>query len=116
VIRSDAKNIALASPPKRPFNCGDAVDAVGGDPGERHGSGYGPLDHANRQGRLGCEGRFLRHMRRLHAGWIVRPRLRQIKRPVDEGMAMPRDITGENADLAVRDLARRAGILPGYAA
>ncbi len=62
MIGSDAKNIALASPAKRPFNCANALDAIGGDKGERHRSGNGPFDHANHQGRLGCEGRFLRNM------------------------------------------------------
>ena len=104
VIGGDAKNIALAGPAQRPFNPGNAVDAIGGNKGKRHSRGDGPLDHGNCQGRLGCEGRFLRDMRRLHAGRIVRPSLRQIKRPVDEGMAVPRDITGKHADLAVRDL------------
>ena len=55
-------------------------------------------------------------MRRLHARRIVRPRFWQIKRPVDEGVTVPRDIAGEDTDLAVRDLARRAGILPANAA
>ena len=116
VIGSDAKNIALACSSKRPFNCANAVNAIGGNKGERHGRGNGLFDHANRQGRLGCEGRFLRNMRSPHAGRIVCPRLRQIKRPVDEGMAVRRNITGKYADLAVRDLACRTGILPRNAA
>jgi hypothetical protein len=35
---------------------------------------------------------------------------------IDEGVAARRDIAGENADLAVGDLACRAGVLPGDAA
>ena len=50
-------------------------------------------------------------MRRRHACGIVRPFLRQIKRPVDEGVAVTRHIGGEDADLAVGDLARRARVL-----
>ena len=88
MIGGDAKDIALASLPERPFNAANAVDAIGGNKGKRHGRGDGPLDHGDGQGRLGYEGCFLRDMRRLHAGRIVRPRLRQIKRPVYEGMAV----------------------------
>ncbi len=65
VIGSDAKNIALASPSKRPLNGANAVDAIGGDKGKRHRSGNGPLDHGDGQSRLGCKGRFLRDVRRL---------------------------------------------------
>ena len=42
---------------------------------------------------------------------IVRPFFRQIKRPVDEGMAVTRHVGGEDADLAVGDLTRRARVL-----
>ncbi len=111
MIGSDAKHIALAGPAQHPFNCANAIDAIGGDPGERRRRD-GALDHGDGESWLGCESRFLRDMGRLHARRIICPCLWQIKRPVDEGMAMPRDITGEDADLAVRDLARRAGILP----
>jgi hypothetical protein len=41
---------------------------------------------------------------------------RSLVRPVYEGMAMPRDITGKDTNLAVRNLARRTGILPRNAA
>ena len=74
------------------------------------------LDHPDGERRLGREGRVVGHMRRRHAGRIVRPGLRQIQRPVDEGVAVARHIGGEDADLAVGDLARRAGVLPRHAA
>jgi hypothetical protein len=44
------------------------------------------------------------------------PCRRLCKRPVDEGMAVARDIGGEHADLAARDLTGRARILTGHAA
>jgi hypothetical protein len=50
-------------------------------------------------------------MGRGHAGPVIRPGLGEIQRPVDEGMAMAGDVGGKHADLAVRDLARRAGVL-----
>ena len=55
-------------------------------------------------------------MRLGHARRIVRPALGQIQFAVDEGMAARRDIAGEDADLAVRDLARRTRVLPRDAA
>ncbi len=55
-------------------------------------------------------------MRRRHPDRIVRPSLRQIQRPIDEGVAVARHIGGEHADLAVGDLARRAGALTADAA
>ena len=57
-----------------------------------------------------------RNVRRDHAGGIVCPRLRQIERSVDKGVAVARHIAAEDADLAVGDLARRPGILPADAA
>src|SRR5262249_50063628 len=66
-----------------------------------------------RQDRLGGKAGFLRHMRGLHADGIIRPSFRQIQRPIDKGMAMTRHITSKGANLAVGDLPRRPGILPG---
>lgn len=43
---------------------------------------------------------------------LVRPVLRQIQLPVDEGAALVRDVSRKHADLAVRDLTRRSGVLP----
>jgi hypothetical protein len=50
------------------------------------------------------------------AGRIVGPGLGQVERPVDEGVTVPGHVGGEDADLAVGDLARRAGVLPRHAA
>ena len=47
---------------------------------------------------------------------IVRPGLGQIQRPVDEGMTVAGHVDREDADLAVGDLAGRAGVLPRHAA
>jgi hypothetical protein len=51
-------------------------------------------------------------MHRRHALGIFRPGLRQIQRPVDEGVAVLRDVGREYADLAIGDLTRRTGVLP----
>ena len=55
-------------------------------------------------------------MRRFQAPRIVRPALRQIERAVHEGMAVPRHIGREHADLTVRDLSGRTGVLSRHAA
>jgi len=46
---------------------------------------------------------------------ITGPVLGQVEVPVDEGVAPGGNIGGEDTDLAVGDLARRAGILPADA-
>jgi hypothetical protein len=46
---------------------------------------------------------------------MVRPGFWQIQRPVDEGVSVPRHIGGEHPDLAIGDLACRAGVLPADA-
>jgi len=69
------------------------------------------LDHPAGKLRLGGKANFLWHMGGGASGWITRPEFRQIQRAVDEGMAVRRGIGGKHADLAVGDLARRAGVL-----
>ena len=49
-------------------------------------------------------------------GGSFRPRLGQIERPVDKGMAVARHIAGEHTDLAIGDRASRPSILPADAA
>ena len=76
--------------------------------------------------RLGREGNLLRYVRRRTARRILGPDLGQIKRPVDKGVPLVRDIGRKYADLAAGDLAPtgsspvaegpRAGVLPRHAA
>src|SRR6516165_4527636 len=66
-----------------------------------------------------CDARFTlrrkayiaRHMRCLQANAVVRPFLWQVERTIDEGMAMPRHIASEYANLAIGDFACRASVL-----
>jgi hypothetical protein len=76
----------------------------------------GPLDHSDCQARLGPENRAGWDMRCRHPGGIIGPGLWQIQGTIDEGMAMPRDIRSEHADLAIRNLAGRTGVLTTNAA
>jgi len=116
MIGVDAKNIALANAPQGRFDIADAIDAVGCNPTERRVAGDGARDHGARHGRLGGKAGAFRHMGFGHARRIVRPGLGQIERPIDEGMTVARHIASEYPDLAIGDLARRAGILPRHAA
>jgi hypothetical protein len=51
-------------------------------------------------------------MGRRHTSRVVRPVLGQVERAVNEGVPVLRYEGCEHADLAVRDLARRARVLP----
>ena len=111
MIGIDPKHIALASAPQCYLDSANPVDAVGRDPGERHACRDRPLDHPDGEPRLGGKGRAVGHMRLHHPRRVVCPGLRQIQRPVDEGMAAARHVGGEHSDLAIGDLARRSGVL-----
>jgi hypothetical protein len=94
----DAEHVALARAPQRLLDLADAVDAVGRHPAERRRGGDGACDHARGQVRLGREADVLRHGGLPQTSYIVGPALRQIQSAVDEGVAAPRDIGGEDAD------------------
>ena len=55
-------------------------------------------------------------MRSFQTIWIVGPFLRKIQRAIDERMTVARHVGGEDADLAVRDLACGTSILPRHSA
>jgi hypothetical protein len=76
----------------------------------------GALDHRDRDGRLGGEAHVLGHVSGAPAIRLIGPAPGQIEPAVDEGMSSVRDVGGEHADLAVGDLACRAGVLPLHAA
>ena len=111
MIGGDAQDIALAGLAQRGLDLARAIHAVRRNKRERHLCGDRARDHLARDLGFRRKTHFVRHMRRLQAFGIVRPFLRQIKRPVDEGMAVARHIGGEHADLAIGDLARRARVL-----
>ena len=108
----DAEHIALALPAQHHLDLAHTVDAVGRHPGEGHARRDGSLDYRSGELGLGRKGHILRHVRRGPAHRVVRPGFRQVKRTVDEGMTLAGDISGKYPDLAVGDLARRAGVLP----
>jgi hypothetical protein len=89
-----------------------AVGLVGRDPGERDARGDGPLDHRLQELRLGPERRGLRRLRGCQAALVSCPGAGQVELPVDQRVALRRRVGQEDAELAVRDLACGARVLP----
>ncbi len=111
MARSNPEDVALGLAPECHLDLADPVHAVGRHPGKRHVRRDRPLDHRQRQLRLGHEGQLLRHVRGRPAARVVGPSLRQVEGAVEESMPLGRDVSCEHTDLAVGDLARRARIL-----
>src|SRR4051795_11064456 len=92
-----------------------AVDAVPRHPRARHARVQRPLQHRRPELRLRGEGDLLRHAGPGAAARVARPALRQVERAVDQGVALEAGVAEEDADLAVLDPARGAGVLPLHA-
>src|SRR5882757_6500145 len=113
---ADPEHIAFACLAQLLFDISDTVDRIGSNPPEWHSRGYGACDHCRRKlwfGRKACVGR---HVCGFQTIWIVGPFLRKIQRAIDERMAMTLSVGSKDADLAVRNLACRTGVLPRHAA
>src|SRR6195256_4326350 len=65
---------------------------------------------------LGLVAKPGRHVCGFQTIWIVGPLLRKIQRAIDKRMTVARNVSSEDADLAVRNLACRPGVLPRHAA
>src|SRR5713101_5171625 len=94
----------------------DTVDRIGSYPLEWHSRGYRACDHSRRKLWFGRKADIGRHTCGFQTIWIVGPFLRKIQRAIDERMAMTRNVGSEDADLAVRNLACRTGVLPHHTA
>src|SRR5208282_3409977 len=116
MIGIDAEYIAFTGLAQLPLDIADPIDAISCNPAERHASCKGALDHLGCKLRLGRKADVDRHVCGLQTSRIVGPALRQIERPIDEGMAVTRHVGSKNTDLTVRNFARRAGVLPRYPA
>src|ERR1700739_1700745 len=113
---ADSEHIAFARLAELLFDISDAVDRIGSNPLEWHCRDYGACDHCRRKlwfGRKACVGR---HICGFQTIWILGPFFRKIQRAIDERMAMTRNVSSEDADLAVRNLACRTGVLPRHTA
>src|ERR1700738_628253 len=74
------------------------------------------FNHMQCESWLRCKARFVRHMRGCHPDRIIRPGFGKIQSPIDEGMAMARNVSCKHTDLAVGDLACRSRILACHTA
>jgi hypothetical protein len=102
----DAEHVALARLAQDLLDLAHTIDTVRSRPGERHASPDRPLDHADREPRLGGKANRRRHVSRGQTGGGVGPVLGQVKPAVDEGLPLARDVGREHPDLTVGDLAR----------
>jgi hypothetical protein len=116
MIGIDAKHISFAGSAQVPLNLANAVHRIGRNPAERHARCVRARDHPGRQLRLGREANIARHRGSLQTRRIVGPSLRQIERPIDEGMAVARYVGSEHTDLAVGYLSCRPRVLPRHPA
>ncbi len=99
-------HVALAGASQRHIQRAHAVHAVGRNPPERHAGRGGPRHHGLRDLRLGRERSFSRHMRLDQSIPVSRSALRQVQGAVDEGVAVARNVVGDDADLAVGEARR----------
>jgi hypothetical protein len=98
------------------FDVANTVDGITGNPLEWYRRGYRACDHSHRKLWFGRKADIGRHICGFQTIWIVGPFLRKIQRAIDERMAMTRNVSSEDADLAVRNLARGTSVLPRHAA
>src|ERR1700687_4701974 len=98
------------------FDIANTVDSITSNPLEWYRRGYGACEHARCKLWLGRKADTGRHICGFQTIWIVGPFLRKIQRAIDERMTVARHVGGEDADLAVRDLAGGTSVLPRHPA
>jgi len=98
------------------FDVANTVDRIACNPLERDRRDCRACDHSRRKLWFGRKAGIGGRVCGFQAIWIVGPFLRKIQRAVDESMTVARNAGREDADLAVRDLARRTGVLTRHAA
>src|SRR5471030_1575498 len=113
---ADPEYIAFACATQLLFDIANTVDSIASNPLEWDRRGYGACDHARCKLWLCRKADTGRHVGGFQATWIVGPFLRKIQRAIDQRMTVARHVGGEDADLAVRDLARGTSVLPRHAA
>src|ERR1700726_3005731 len=113
---ADPEHVAFAGPTQLLFDIANTVDSITSNPLEWYRRGYGACDHARCKLWLGRKADTGRHICGFQTIWIVGPFLRKIQRAIDERMTVARHVGGEDADLAVRDLAGGTSVLPRHPA
>src|ERR1700737_3119197 len=110
------EHAAFACPAELLFDIANTVDGLTSNPLEWYRRGYGACEHARCKLWLGRKADTGRHICGFQTIWIVGPFLRKIQRAIDERMTVARNVGSEDADLAVRDLARGTSVLPRHPA
>src|SRR5471030_1157696 len=113
---ADPEYIAFARSTQLLLDIANTVDGITGNPSEWYSRSYGACDHSRRELWFGRKADIGGHVCGFQAIWIVGPFLRKIQRTIDERMTVARNVGSEDADLAVRDLARRTSVLPRHSA
>src|SRR5450631_1987951 len=113
---ADPEYIAFSCPSQLLFDIANTVDSIASNPLEWYGRGYGACNHSRRKLWFGRKAGIGRHVGGFQAIWIVGPFLRKIQRAIDKRMTVARNVGSEDADLAVRDLARGTRVLPRHSA
>src|SRR5271165_118747 len=98
------------------FDIANTVDGIARDPLEWDRRGYRACNHSGRELGFGCKAGIGGHVGGFQAIRIVSPFLRKIQRAINECMTVARNVGSEDTDLAVRDLARGASVLPRHSA
>src|SRR6202161_816335 len=112
----DPEHVAFAGPTQLLFDIANPVDSIASNPLEWYRRGYGACDHSRRKLWFGRKAGIGGHVCGFQAIWIVGPFLRKIQRTIDERMTVTRNVGSEDSDLAVRDFARGASVLPRHSA
>src|SRR5260370_22835858 len=109
---ADPEYIAFACATQVLIDIANSVDSIASNPLEWDRCGHGACDHSRRELWFGRKADIGGHVCGFQAIRIVGPFLRKIQRTIDERMTVARNVGSEDSDLAVRDLACGAGILP----
>src|SRR3974390_1111939 len=116
MVGIDAQHITLACAAQCHFDVANTIDAVSRNPLERYTESKCAPDHFYGDSRFSRKAGSFRHVSCRHPCRIVRPGFRQVKRPVDEGVAVAGHGGGKHAGLAIGDLACRTSVLTRYTA
>lgn len=111
MVGFNAKNIPFAGASQGLFDIANAIHGIRCNPRKRILRNQRTVNHRNSKRRLGGKGYSIRYLGRGKPHWIIDPTLGQVQSTIDKGMAASRYMGGEHANLALRYLASRSGVL-----
>src|SRR5471030_600143 len=113
---ADPEHIALACATQLLLDVANTIDCITGNPLEWDRRRYRACDHSRSKLWFGRKAGIGGNVCGFQAIWIVGPFFRKIQRAIDERMTVARNVGREDADLAVRDLARGTRVLTRHPA